>query len=87
MADAMTDDAIDAVHDAARRAVSAWIAVGDEKSGRQLRDVLHALSVVGGGKRRLCEFSTPTTSGNTKRNVTTEAKAAASKTNRGAVKV
>lgn len=49
---AMSDATADAVHEAARRAVDAWITTGDEKSGRRLRDCLHALSVAGTNRRR-----------------------------------
>lgn len=48
----MSDATADAVHEAARRAVDAWITTGDEKSGRRLRDCLHALSVAGTNRRR-----------------------------------
>jgi hypothetical protein len=46
-------------HEAARRAVDAWIARGDDKAGGQLRDCLHALSVVATGKRHLREKVLP----------------------------
>ena len=37
----------EAAHEAARKAVDGWISKGDAKSGRELRDALHALAAAG----------------------------------------
>ena len=44
---------------ACRVAVTAWIETGDDKSGRQLRDALHALSVCRAMHRDLKESAMP----------------------------
>ena len=38
---------LDIAHDAARKAVTAWIAKGDGKAGQELRDALAALAAAG----------------------------------------
>lgn len=55
----MSDDRHEAAHEATRRAVDAWIAKGDDKAGKALRDCLHALSVVGTSRRHLKEGVMP----------------------------
>ena len=48
----MTDPRRDRVHTVARAAVHAWIERGDDRAGRALRDVLHALSAIAGQSER-----------------------------------
>ena len=53
------DERREAAIAACRVAITAWIEHGDDKSGRQLRETLHALSACRGAHRDLREKPAP----------------------------